>query len=94
MIMDVAFSAAKDRLNRVKHGVSLGDAALIDWAHAVKWEDARKDYGETRLCALGEIAGRVFLVVYVDRGTDRRIISLRRANKREIDRYVQRTNQP
>jgi len=55
MIMDVAFSAAKDKLNRVKHGVSLAEAALFDWAHAVKWEDERKDYGETRVCAVGEI---------------------------------------
>jgi uncharacterized DUF497 family protein len=45
--------------------------------------DDRKDYGEVRLIALGEVDGVVLVVVYTDRGDVRRIISARYANKKE-----------
>lgn len=49
--------------------------------------DDRFDYGETREVAFGRINGRLFVCVYVDRGAQRRLISLRKANKREVKRY-------
>ncbi len=45
--------------------------------------DARKDYGEERLQARGLIRGRLFVVVFTRCGADLRLISLRKANKRE-----------
>ena len=45
--------------------------------------DDRKDYGEVRLIALGEVDGVVLVFVYTDRGDVRRIISARYANKKE-----------
>jgi uncharacterized DUF497 family protein len=41
--------------------------------------DDRFDYGEVREVTLG--------LIYVDRGAERRVISLRKANKREVMRY-------
>ena len=80
--------AAKDEINKEKHGVSLTDAALIDWDDALIWQDTRCDYGEIRMIALVPIGERLYCVVYVDRGDDRRIISLRKANYREVIQYA------
>lgn len=44
--------------------------------------------GETRIVAYGLIESRVHVVVYTIRGDDKRIISLRKANPREVGRYV------
>ncbi|MGC2787336.1 MAG: BrnT family toxin [Roseiarcus sp.] len=45
------------------------------------------DYGETRQIAFGFINNRLFVCVYTDRGDERRVISLRKANSREVRRY-------
>jgi len=87
--IDIAYDAAKNDANLRKHGVPLSAAVAIDWDDALSWPDERKDYGETRMCALGSIDDRLYYVVYVDRGETRRIISLRKANLREITRHAE-----
>ncbi len=47
----------------------------------------RWDYGEDRYQLLGAIEGRVFFVAYTRRGTALRIISARKANRREVKEY-------
>lgn len=86
--MEITFDQAKDAANIAKHGVSLALAADIEWDDAMVWDDARKDYGEPRQCALGLLSDRVFFVAFVDRADGRRIISVRKANKREVLEYV------
>ena len=49
--------------------------------------DDRFDYGEERWSTFGLIEGRLFNVVYTMRGDAYRIISARKANKRERKRY-------
>lgn len=49
--------------------------------------DNRFDYGEPRYRVLGQIEGRLFLVVYTPRGDAFRMISARKANAKEIVRY-------
>jgi uncharacterized protein len=90
--MKVIFDAVKDTENRRKHGISLSEAALIDWDAALLWQDTRHDYKEARMIALGSIGDRLYCVVFVDREGDRRIISLRKANQREFDHYEQEIN--
>jgi uncharacterized DUF497 family protein len=77
------------RLPCKKHAVSLTDAAGFEWDDAVTWPDQRHDYGEHRMIGLGYIGDRLFNVVLVDRGEERRIISLRKANTKEVKRYAQ-----
>lgn len=89
--MRIEYDPAKDRTNRAKHGVSLGLAAEIDWESALVWIDERFDYGEMRMIALAPKTGVVYYVAFVDRGMTRRVISLRRANRREVRHYVQST---
>jgi uncharacterized protein len=49
----------------------------------------RSDYGETRMAGLVPLDDRVYFVAFVDRAATRRIISLRKANIREVKRYVE-----
>ena len=91
--MNVTFDPAKDAANMAKHGVSLTEAAGLEWGSAVVWPDTRRDYGEARMVALGYIGLRIMALVFVDRPpeqpTERRIISLRKANSREVKRYAE-----
>ena len=91
--MNVTFDPVKDAANVAKHGVSLTEAAGFEWGAAVVWPDTRRDYGEPRMVALGYIGLRIMSVVFVDRPpeqpTERRIISLRKANTREVKRYAE-----
>lgn len=77
----------KESRNISERNLSLDLAEQLDWAIALIWEDKRKDYGEQRYCALGFIADRLHSVVFTPRDGKPRIISLRKANKREVKRY-------
>jgi len=70
----------------------LAHAENIDWDLALESLDDRRDYGEDRYVALAPIGSRLFYVVFVDRGMKRRIISLRKANAREVKYYVEAQN--
>jgi uncharacterized DUF497 family protein len=87
--VQIDFDPSKDQLNRGKHGLSLALAVELDWEEALVWVDDREDYGETRMIALAPRTGILYYVAFVDRGRVRRIISLRRANRREVKHYVQ-----
>jgi hypothetical protein len=85
--MRYIFDPVKDKININKHGLSLSEAEFLDWDEALNWVDDRKDYGEIRCVSLVPMLQRLYCVVYVDIKMSRRIISLRKANNREIDRY-------
>jgi uncharacterized protein len=55
-------------------------------------EDDRLNYGETRYQLMGEIEGRLFVLVYTYRGGFVRIISARKANQREKRQYENSSN--
>lgn len=86
--MHIAFDPAKDAANFEKHGVSLALASDLEWDSAVTWPDARRAYGEPRLCALALLGERLYFVAFVDRSDGRRVISLRKANDREKLHYA------
>ena len=81
------YDPAKEALNQEKHSVSLALAELLFSGPHRSVTDDRFDYGEVRQVAFGLIKDRLFVCVYVDRGAERRVISLRRANRREVKRY-------
>lgn len=90
-MMPIEFDPAKDAVNRAKHGVSLSFASELDWEAALVWVDDRFEYGEARMIALAPQTSILYFVAFVDRGASRRIISLRRANRREVKHYVECT---
>lgn len=87
--MRIEFDPAKDATNQTKHGVSLVLAEELDWEAALVWVDDRFEYGELRMIALAPKTGILYCVAFVERGELRRVISLRRANRREVKHYVE-----
>ena len=88
------FDSRKDAANLAKHGVSLAEAARLDWDTLWAIDDRRRLYGEHRMIGYALLADRLFCVVFTDRGSTRRIISLRKANNREIARYAEVLDTP
>lgn len=86
--MNYEFDPAKDEINLDKHGVSLSDAEGFEWETAVVREDTRKQYTEPRFEATGHIGDRLHVMVYCLRRDAIRVISLRKANSREVKRYA------
>jgi uncharacterized DUF497 family protein len=85
--MEIEFDAAKDELNRAKHGISLSEAVGLGWDSLEVKPDLRRDYGEARQIGYALMATRLYCVVFVEREGVMRIISLRRANDREVEQY-------
>ncbi len=87
--MHIEFDPVKDLANQAKHGVSLSVAGELNWETALVWMDDRFEYGEARMIALAPKTETLYYVAFVDRGQARRVISLRRANRREVKHYVE-----
>lgn len=87
--MRFEFDPTKAASNVRKHGVSFADAeALFEDPLAVHTTDPDAE-GEERFVAIGlGGAGEVLVVVYVLRGAAIRLISVRRATKREVKAYA------
>jgi len=80
---------AKSEANFRERGFDFAYASLIFDGPTAQIDDRRADYGERRIQAIGEVDGTVLFVVYTWRGTTRRIVSARRANRRERHAYRQ-----
>jgi uncharacterized DUF497 family protein len=87
--MRITFDTGKDAVNIAKHGVSLAIAEELEWDTLRAGPDTRFLYPELRFVGYALRADRLFCVVFTDQGVVRRIISLRKANRREIRRYAQ-----
>jgi uncharacterized protein len=85
--MDISFDSAKSGKNLLARGISFELAAKFEWDSALVVEDLRKDYGERRFQALGLIKNRLYMMVFTPRANKVHVISLRKANKREVKRY-------
>ena len=68
-------------------GLSFDVASTFEWATALIVEDVHSDCGERRSQALGRIGRRLPMSVFTPRAGTVHVISLRRANKREVTRY-------
>jgi uncharacterized DUF497 family protein len=71
-----------------QRGISFERVADMDLDTALSGEDTRADYGERRIRIFGFIDGRLHAAVITARGENVRVISLRRANRREERRYA------
>jgi len=83
---------AKAKINRLKHGISFEEAMLVFAdPHALAEQD-RIEGGERRWQTIGMVGGVVLLLVahtVREEGQDEiiRVVSARRANRREQNRY-------
>lgn len=87
--MNITFDPDKSAINLHKHGVSLSLAERIDVEQILCRADDRADYGEVREIGYAPIDGRIYCVVFTQRGEVFRVISLRKAKALEVRRYEQ-----
>jgi uncharacterized DUF497 family protein len=89
--MHIEFDANKNQTNIRDRGLSFELAKQFDFDSALIWQDKRKPYPEVRFTALGLLDGRIHSLVFSETAKGIRIISFRKANKREVKRYGQET---
>ena len=87
----IEYDPEKDKRNVAQRGFSLGLARAFDFDTALIKEDKRFAYPETRYQALGMIGQRLHFLAFTMRGDAVRVISLRKANLREVCFYEQKT---
>jgi len=80
---------AKSERNLAERGCNFAFAARIFEGSTIEHEDRRRDYGERRVVAIGQVEDIILTVVYTPRVDALRIISARRANRRERRAYDQ-----
>lgn len=86
--MRFEWDETKNSENIEKHGIDFCDAHELFQCNKLVFPDNRKDYGEERFVTVGHIDGRLMIAVYTQRLPDViRIISIRKANSREKERY-------
>lgn len=87
--MKIEFDPDKNQRNIAERQLSFELAEDFEWETALIWEDKRQDYGETRLSALGYVGMRLYHLTFTLRSDRIRVISLRKANRREVQRYAE-----
>ena len=85
--MDITYDPAKNERNIRERGLSFERVADFDFQTVLLSIDTRRDYGEIRQVALGYLDGRLHVLCFVETDTGIRVISLRKANAREVRRY-------
>ncbi len=90
MTLKFEWNKSKAKDNYAKHGVSfeLAEKVFKD-PFAVEFLDDRQDYGEERFIVIGMVDGDILYVVYTERKDVIRIVSARRATKREQKTWFQ-----
>lgn len=90
-IMKIEFDPAKSERNAIERGLPFEMAQEFDWDTAIYSEDNRCVYPERRFVALGFVAERLHAICFTFLKNSIRVISFRKANKREVTRYEQET---
>lgn len=90
--MDIELDPEKDQINRDKHKVPLALGLVVLQNRIVDIADPRiyeTEFGpEHRRVAYGLVGDRLFNCVYTMRGEAFRLISVRKANKREQRKWL------
>ena len=86
--MRIVWDPAKAKANLRKHGIRLSDAEGVLFDPNALTEENEKVDGEQRFVSIGlDPLGRLLVVIYIFRGDDIRLISARRATRRERQAY-------
>jgi uncharacterized DUF497 family protein len=83
----ITFDPAKRDRTLAERGLDFARAAEVFAGLHFTREDARFDYGKQRLITVGVLDGRMVVMVWTPRGETRHVISMRKANDREQERY-------
>jgi uncharacterized DUF497 family protein len=85
--MQIEFDAEKRDKTLKERGLDFVRSPEVFAGATATTRDERNDYGEDRFVTVGTLDGQTVIVVWTPRGEARRIISMRKANGREIFRY-------
>ncbi len=86
--MEFTWSEIKRAANIKAHGIDFLDAAIVFEGVTFTFEDDRFSYGEQRFVTLGMLAGTTVSVVRTENEYEIRVISFRKATKRESQIYL------
>jgi uncharacterized protein len=87
--VELSYDPKKNARNIAKRGLSFDRVHEFDFGTATILEDNRVDYGETRLVAHGFLDQRLHVLCFVETAIDAiRVISFRKANRREVRKYA------
>lgn len=84
--MEFEFDENKSQSNKEKHGVDFIEAQAL-WEDEDRLEVPAKTVDEPRFVIFGKIESKVWAAVVTYREENIRIISVRRARKREVELY-------
>lgn len=92
--MEISFNEKK-RAETLEHrSLDFADAIYVFSILHLTIEDDRKNYGERRFQTIGYLKDRMVMVVWTERGTARHIISMRKCNEKEQNRYRVHLDRP
>ena len=88
--MEITYDLTKNTENIRNRNLSFEQVVDFDFETARFTIDKRKNYGEIRRCAIGYLGNRLHALVFTETLKGIRVISFRKANKREIANYEQK----
>jgi uncharacterized DUF497 family protein len=88
--MKITFDPVKRAATLQDRSLDFNDAAEVFAGKTLDFPDERHDYGELRIITVGELRGRMVIVVWTPRGAARHVFSMRKANDREKARFGKR----
>ncbi|PCE26314.1 hypothetical protein BWP39_17495 [Paraburkholderia acidicola] len=91
--MEITFDPAWRNPAFEEPALAFEDAALVFEGRTLDWVDDRFDYPEERIITVGHLADRIVIVIWIQRGEARHVISMRKANEREKKRFTKRLGQ-
>jgi uncharacterized DUF497 family protein len=86
----ITYDAAKRENTLAERRLDFEHAAKVFTGVTLTLMDDRHNYGEPRYQTYGLLDGRLVMVVWTPRGTDRHVISMRKCNAREKARFQAR----
>jgi uncharacterized protein len=89
-LMPFEWDPAKNVSNRRKHRIGFDEAkAVFDDPNSVEWICSDPADDEVRYMVVGRVGWRLVSVIYTEGGDTARLISARKASRRERDLYDQ-----
>lgn len=85
--MQITYDPAKNATNIEQRGLGFEQVASFDFSTAMIVEGQRHAYSEPRFQALGLLGQRLHMLVFTPVAGGIRVISFRKANRREVRRY-------
>lgn len=85
--MRITYHEGKRALTLAERGLDFADAPKVFETVEYTMSDERRDYGEARYQTVGYLGETMIMVVWTPRGEDRHVISMRKCNEREREKF-------